>query len=111
MPTTIADIRARPRRPAVRLPFRVLAGLFCLIAACALVGTLFMALRSGPRSLPDTLAVCKFLIWLPGMLWLTRLFYFAARFAKVPDDNHWPFASGSLATAYCWIAILFGTLY
>jgi hypothetical protein len=111
MPTTIAEIRARPLRPAVRLPFRILAGLWCLLIAVVMMSTPFLAWHKGIHTLPDELTVCKCLLWLPGMIWLTRMFYYAARSGKVPDDVAWPFASGAVSNGYYWIVILFDYLY
>jgi len=111
MPTTIAEIRARPLRPAVRLPFRVLAGLFCLLIAASIVGIPLLAWHKGVHTLPDELTVCKFLLWLPGTIWFTRMFYHAARSGKVPDDVNWPFPSRAVSNGYMWIMILFEYLY
>jgi hypothetical protein len=61
-----------------------------------------MAWQRGTQLVPAT-----FIIWLPGIVWLMRLSFHAAVHGNVPDNEHWPFASGRVANCYCLIAILY----
>jgi hypothetical protein len=93
---------AIPQEPhPVRAPFRLLAGLICLAVAVAIPGTAYMAWRRGTQLPTD------FIVWLPGMVWFTRLAFHATVSGTVPKNEHWPFASGRVANCYCLIAILY----
>ena len=109
------------RRPAVRAPFRVLAGVICLAAVVAVGGTVHMA-WTGARALQ-----VRDVVLVPGMLWFLRLM-FAATFVgrttapttggpttasvtagqTTPSATaHWPFASSRVMNCYFLIVFIF----
>jgi hypothetical protein len=88
-------------RHSVRAPFRLLAGFICLAASVAVLGTAFMAWRRGTQLPTD------FIVWLPGMVWLTRLAFHATVSGTVPENQYWPFASGRVANCYFLIAVVY----
>jgi hypothetical protein len=95
-PTAIAQ-KPQP----VRAPFRLLAGFICLAFSVVVLGTVYMAWRRGIQLPTD------FIVWLPGMVWLTRLAFHATVSGTVPENENWPFASGRVANCYFLVTILY----
>jgi len=94
---------AIPQKPhSVRVPFRLLAGLICLAGTVAVLGTTYMAWQRGTHSVP-----ANFIVWLPGVAWLTRLAFHAAVDGAEPENEYWPWASSRVANCYFLIAILY----
>lgn len=90
------------RRPAVRAPFRVLAGLLCFMGVVLLLGMAYVAWTHGAQSLR-----VKDVVMAPGIVWLTRLAFYAALRGSSPRPEFWPFASSRVARCYWLIVICF----
>jgi hypothetical protein len=86
---------------AVRWPFRVLAGLICVAALVGYAGT-GLALWSGHRLVDPE----RFLLLLPGVLWLFRLAAHAAMHGLPVRQPSWPFASAGVLFAYMVITLV-----
>jgi len=101
------------RRPAVRAPFRVLAGVICLAAVVAVGGTVHMA-WTGARALQ-----VRDVVLVPGMLWFLRLMVGATFVGRTTApttggpttasaSDYWPFASSRVMNYYFLIVIVSG---
>ncbi len=95
------------RRPAVRVPFRVLAALLCLILLGVAVGMAFMIWKGGVQALR-----VQDVLMLPSGLWFGRLMFLAAVGASavpskdlIPRHDYWPFATARVASVY-WLIFL-----
>jgi hypothetical protein len=95
MTTVVAPIARR----AVRTPFRVLAGVICLVSVVAFGGTAYMA-WAGARLLR-----VHDVVMVPGLLCFFRLAFYAAVYGTVPTVEYWPFASSRVANCY-WLIFL-----
>jgi hypothetical protein len=100
-------------RPAVRAPFRVLAGVICLAAVVAVWGAAYMAWTGArPLRVQDVVLV-------PGMLWFLRLMiaatFYTADQTTAPTAAgrttasaaaYWPFASSRVMNCYFLIVFI-----
>jgi hypothetical protein len=89
-----------PSRRAVRMPFRILAALICLVGSAAVLGKAYIAWKSGAQALR-----VQDVVMLPGMAWFMRLAFYAAVRGAVPTQEYWPFASQRVAGCY-WLIVL-----
>jgi len=103
MATSMIPFAALPQKSRpVRAPFRLLAGFIYLTGTVAVLGTAYMAWRSGTQLVP-----ANSIIWLPGIAWLMGLTFHAAVHGTAPDNEHWPFASARVASVYYLIVLFF----
>jgi hypothetical protein len=99
MMTPAAAVRSRP---AVRLPFRMLAALAGVLFISAALGLAYMTWDRGMQTLR-----VKDVVMLPGMMWFVRLLFYAAFHGTVPSSVNWPFATSGVFRGYCWFAFSF----
>jgi fatty acid desaturase len=88
---------------SVRMPFRVLAALVCIMAAVAVAGTLFLMWRG------TWVLTVGGVVMLPAMAWFIRLAFHAAVHGKTPTVNseYWPFASRGVWTCYTFLILAY----
>ena len=87
---------ATAARLPVRMPFRVLAGIFALVGSTTILFACFLIWRDGVQvvRVGDALS-------LPLMIGFTRLCYHAAAYGRSPmDGGSWPLASSRVAACY-----------
>ncbi len=92
-----------PIRPAVRVPFRVMAAFILIMSSVVVVGTAFFIGR-GARAL-----TAGDILMLPLFAWFGRLALHAARYGKTSQSGQewWPFASSSVWNCYTTLLIAY----
>ena len=85
----------------MRWPFRILAAAICL-AVISVVALGAFAFWVGKLRAMDT----RTIVWVPGMLWLSRHAYHAARYGRTAPESWWPLASESVAQWYFMLALI-----
>lgn len=93
------QIQAIQPRVSVRWPFRVLAALVALVGVMAVIGAMVACWTQAPER-------WRWLAALPGMLWLIRTAWHAARHGRSWPNPSWPFASERVLGVYMalWLA-------
>jgi hypothetical protein len=96
------DTTNREPRVAIRLPFRMLAALILFFGVIAVAAVIFFTLSRSTTVISTSDA-----IWLPGMLWLIRLAFYACVYGEVMPQQSWPFASERVFLCYLLLVFAF----
>jgi hypothetical protein len=97
----VSSVSEAVPRVAVRWPFRFLAALIFLAGVVALFASALQIYSLGAPFLQPHAIVA-----LPGIAWLLRITWHAARDARSPAQEWWPFASSRVFFWYAALTLL-----